>query len=405
MTTLILKRGRAKPFFYGHPWVFSGSVERVDGQPADGDLVAVLDHNGNFIAKGFYNGRSQIRARLITWDADEEIDGAFFERRLRAAVALREDVLRLPREGEAPAEPRLGGTDAYRLVYSEGDGLPGLIIDRYADWLIVQILSIGFARRKDELIAALARVCPGKSIFERSDTDVYDKEGIEPHVGVLAGAEPPPLIPVTVHGVRFLVDVRRGQKTGLFLDQRENYRAILPYVRGRRVLDCFAYTGAFALFAKTLGGAKSVLAIELSEDALKLAIKNAAANEATVEFCQGDVFGELRRLRAEEQRFGMVILDPPKFARSAADVDNALRGYKDINLVAMQLLESGGILVTCSCSQHVDDLLFQSVLNDAANDVGREVQVLDRRSQSPDHPVAVSCPESRYLKCLLCRVL
>jgi len=394
MSAVTLKRGRAKPFFYGHPWVFSGSVERVDGQPADGDLVAVLDHNGNFIAKGFYNGRSQIRARLVTWNADEDIDGAFFERRLRAAVALREDVLRLPAE-----------TDAYRLVYSEGDGLPGLIIDRYADWLIVQVLSIGFARRKDELVAALARVCPGKSIFERSDTDVYDKEGIEPYVGVLTGAEPPPLIPVTLHGVRLVADVRRGQKTGLFLDQRENYRAILPYARGKRVLDCFAYTGAFALFAKTLGGAKSVLAIELSDDALKLAFKNAAANEATIQFCQGDVFGELRRLRAEEQRFGMIILDPPKFARSAADVDNALRGYKDINLVAMQLLESGGILVTCSCSQHVDDMLFESTLNDAANDVGREVQVLERRSQSPDHPVAVSCPESRYLKCLLCRVL
>ena len=394
MASVFLRRGRARPFFFGHPWVFSGSVEHVQGEPADGDLVSVLDHAGTFVARGFYNRRSQIRVRLIAWNPDEVIDGAFFERRLRAAVSLRDDILRLPAHA-----------DAYRVAYSEADGLPGLIVDRYADWLVVQVLSIGIARRKDALIAALARACPGKSIFERSDTDIHDKEGIEPHVGVLGGSEPPSLIADNLHGVRLYADVRAGQKTGLFLDHRENYRAILPYARGRRVLDCFCYTGAFAIFAKAQGGAAGLLAIDMSEDALAIARQNARLNEADVDFRQGDVFGELRRLRAEEQRFGMILLDPPKFARSTADVEKALRGYKDINLVAMQCLERGGILVTCSCSQHVDEPTFEAMLNEAANDVGREVQVLERRGQAPDHPVAVSCPESRYLKCLICRVL
>jgi 23S rRNA (cytosine1962-C5)-methyltransferase len=395
MSAVYLKRGRARPFYFGHPWVFSGSVARVEGAPADGDLVDVLDDIGSFVAKGFYNGRSQIRARLITWNPDEAADATLFERRLRLAVALREELLRLP-----------GQTDAYRLVYSEADGLPGLIVDRYGDWLVLQILSMGLARRKEMIVEAIGRVCPGKAIFERSDSDVAEKEGIEPRVGPLAGPEPPELVAVTMHGIRLNADLRRGQKTGLFLDHRENYQAIVPYAAGRRVLDCFCYTGGFAIFAKALGKAAEVTAVELSESALALARQNAELNGAgDIEFCQGNAFGELRRLRAEERRFDLVILDPPKFARSAPDVEKALRGYKDINLVAMQCLESGGILVTCSCSQHVDEATFEAVLNEAANDVGREVQVLERRGQAADHPVSVSCPESRYLKCLLCRVL
>ncbi len=413
MSTVFLKRGRAKPFFYGHPWVFSGSVARFEGTPEDGELVTVVDDRGQFVAKGFYNGRSHIRDRLATWNPDEAVDAAYFERRLRLAVELREKTLGLPAH-----------TDAYSLVYSEGDGLPGLIVDRYADWLVVQILSYGFATRKADIVAALRSVCPNRAIFERSDSDVAEKEGIEPAVGSLAGAEPPEHVPVTIHGIRMLVDLRHGQKTGLFLDQRDNYRAIAALAEGRRVLDCFAYTGAFALFARVLGHAASVLAIEMSEPALTLAQRNAELNGLTsllhssthppihpsnhppdIEFRQGDVFVELRRLRDAAQTFGLVILDPPKFARSTGDVPNALRGYKDINLLAMHLLEPGGILATCSCSQHVDDAMFVAMLNDAAYDTGREVQVLDRRSQGPDHPVSVTCPESRYLKCYLCRVL
>lgn len=395
MSTVILKRGRAKPFFYGHPWVFSGSVARFEGTPADGEVVTVADDRGNFVAKGFYNGRSQIRVRLATWNPEEAIDAEYFERRLRLAAALREHTLGLPAH-----------TDAYRLVYSEGDGLPGLIVDRYADWLVVQMLSFGLAVRRAEILAALRRVCPTRAVFERSDTDVAEKEGLEPAVGALAGPEPPEAVPVTIHGLRLLADLRRGQKTGLFLDQRENWRAIVPFAEGRRVLDCFAYTGAFALFASVLGKAASVLAIEMSDAALALARRNAELNgAANIEFCQGNVFGELRRLRAEGQTFGLIILDPPKFARATGDIESALRGYKDINLIAMQLLEPGGILATCSCSQHVDDAMFVGMLNDAAFDTSREVQVLERRSQAADHPVSVTCPESRYLKCYLCRVL
>jgi len=395
MSTVHLRRGRAKPFYYGHPWVFSGSVARVEGRPANGDLVEVVDDRGNFVARGLYNGRSQIRARLLTWDPGEAIDAAFFERRLRLAVALRQDVLRLPDD-----------TEAYRLVYSEGDGLPGVIVDRYGDWLVLQLLSLGMALRKDLLVEALGRVCPGRAIFERSDSDVHELEGIEPRVGPLVGAEPPDLLPIAMHGVRLLVDLRGGQKTGLFLDHRDNYRAFLPYARGRRVLDCFCYAGAFGIFARARGGADEVVAIDLSEPALAFARRNAELNGlGGFTFVAGNVFGEMRRLRAEEQRFGLVILDPPKFARSTADVEKALRGYKDINLVAMQLLEPGGILVTCSCSQHVGEPTFEAMLNEAANDVGRDVQVIERRSQAADHPVAVSCPESRYLKCFICRVL
>lgn len=395
MHSVILKRGRAKPFFYGHPWVFSGSVAAVHGAPAPGDLVTVLDDRGTFVAKGFFNPRSQIRVRLATWDPDEAVDEGYFERRLRLAADLRERVLALPAH-----------TDAYRIVHSEGDGLPGLIVDRYGDWLAVQFLALGLALRKPQVLAALSRVFPTRHVFERSDSDVADKEGLEPNVGPLAGPEPPELLPVTVHGIRLLADLRHGQKTGLFLDQRENYRAILPFAEGRRVLDCFAYTGAFSLFCRVLGRAAGILAIEMSQPALAIAGRNAELNAAQdIEWRQGDVFAELRRLRDAGQSFGLIVLDPPKFARSVADISNALRGYKDINLLAMRLLEPGGILATCSCSQHVDDAAFAAMLSDAAYDTAREVQVIERRSQPPDHPVSVTCPESRYLKCYICRVL
>jgi len=395
MATVHLRHNRAKPFFFGHPWVFSGSVGRVEGTPADGDVVTVVDDRGHFVARGFYNRRSQIRVRLLTWDEEEELGRGFFERRLRAAVALRHELLGLPAD-----------TEAYRLVYSEGDGLPGLIVDRYAGWLVVQFLSLGLALRRDMVVEALARACPELAIFERSDTDVAALEGIEPRVGTLWGAEPPETLVVTIHGVRFEVDIRGGQKTGLFLDHRDNYRAVLPYARGRRVLDAFCHSGGFGLFAAVRGNASEVVAIDMSEGALALARRNAELNGATgFTFAQGNVFGELRRLRAEEQRFGMIVLDPPKFARSARDVEKASRGYKDINLVAMQVLEPGGILVSCSCSQHVDEAAFTAILNDAATDVGRDVQILERRGQAADHPVAASCPESRYLKCFISRVL
>jgi len=396
MTIVHLKRGRAKPFYYGHPWIFSGSIARVEGQrPNDGDIVFVVDDKGDFVAKGIYNGQSQIRVRLLSWTPEEVIDGAFFEARLRHAVALREDTLRLPER-----------TEAYRLVHSEGDGLSGLIVDRYGDWLVVEFHALGLAQRKGEIIGALKRVCPGRSLYERSDTDICQKEGVDPHVGVLFGEAPPSPLIVTLEGVRLEIDLAGGQKTGMFLDQRENYRAVAAYAEGRSVLDCFCYGGAFALFARCQGGAESAMAIDQSRDALALARRNAHLNRVgDIELVRGNVFSELRQLRTEERTFGMVVLDPPKFVRSTGDLKKGLRGYKDINLVAMQCLESGGVLVTCSCSQHVDDATFEGMLNDAANDVGREVQVLERRSQSPDHPVAVSCPETRYLKCYICRVL
>jgi len=389
-----LKRGRAKPFFFGHPWVFSGSVAEVEGNPRDGDLVDLLDHKGQFIARGFYNSRSQIRVRLLCWNPEEAIDESLFRGRLAAAFDLRHALLALPAH-----------TEAYRLVNSEGDGLPGLVVDRYGQWLVAQFLSLGMARWKEAIASTLSDLSGGLNVLERSDSDVHALEGIEPRVGPLVGDPPPPTLEVKVHGVRFIVDLWGGQKTGLFLDHRENYLAVQPYCTGRRVLDCFAYSGGFGLFAAR-GGAESVVAVETSQAAQELARRNAQANRlGNITWREGNVFGELRALRAEGERFGLVVLDPPKFARSAADLPKALRGYRDINLVAMQCLEEGGVLVSCSCSQHLDEATLEAMLNDAAGDVGREVQVLERRSQGRDHPVAASCPEGRYLKCFICRVL
>ena len=392
--TLFIKPRRAKPFFMRHPWVFSGAVGRIEGTPAKGDVIAVADAEGRFIGRGLFNPDSQIIVRLVSWKPEEAVDDALWRARIDAAIRLRRDVLRLP-----------DSTNAYRLIFSESDGLPGLIVDRYADWLVAQFLTAGMAKRADAILDLLMERAAPKGIYCRADEEAGEKESMELRRGIARGQAPEGPVEIASDGLKFLVDLAGGQKTGFFLDQRENRLAAARWVKGRTVLDAFCYTGAFAIAASRLGGAARVTAVDRSEAALALARKNLDLNGVmNVEVRPGQVADELRELRKAGRRFGAVILDPPKFARGGQGVERALRAYRDINLLAMHLLEEDGILVTCSCSGHVGEGDFLMMLNEAASEAGVSAQILERRSQSADHPVIVSCPETLYLKCFILRI-
>jgi 23S rRNA (cytosine1962-C5)-methyltransferase len=387
-STVVLKRGREKPVRNRHPWVFSGAIARLEGDPQDGDLVRVVDSRGNYLATGYLNRRSQIVVRLLTWD-DEEIDEHFWRQRLERAVHVR---------GPRPPE------GASRLVYAESDRLPGLVVDAYGPWLVMQCLTLGMARRRDEMAALLAEIAEPEGIYARDDADVRLHEGLPLEAGLLWGADPPERVEIVEHGHRFLVDVRQGHKTGFYLDQRQNRLRAAAHCAGAQVLNAFAYTGAFGVYAAA-AGAKAVTNIDSSAQVLAFAADNVALNELKPqEMVVGDVFQVLRRYRDEGRRFDLIVLDPPKFASSQAEVMAATRGYKDINLLALQLLRAGGFLVTFSCSGRVSADLFQKVVFGASVDAGRHVQILERLAQAPDHPVLLTFPESAYLKGLLCRV-
>ncbi|MGC8839415.1 MAG: class I SAM-dependent rRNA methyltransferase [Anaerolineae bacterium] len=391
---VILRPGREKSVLRRHPWVFSGAVARIEGRPADGDVVDVLADDGTFLARGMLNRRSQIVVRLLTWTPEEEIDEGFWRRRLQVALRGRASLLAAER-------------GACRLVHAESDGLPGLVVDRYGPFLVVQFLALGVDRRRDLLVNALVDLLRPQGIYERDDEPVRGKEGLPQTTGTLWGEAPPELLEIEEGGLRFWVDLREGHKTGFYLDQRENRAKLLRYAAGREVLNAFAYTGGFGLYALQ-GGAAHVVNVDASERALDLARRNFALNgwgEGKAEFVVGDVFQVLRRLRDEGRRFGLIVLDPPKFARSAADVPAATRGYKDINLLAFQLLEEDGVLFTFSCSGAVSGDLFQKVVFGASLDAGQEAQVLERLTQASDHPVLLSFPEGEYLKGLVCRVV
>ncbi len=390
MPTLILKPQREKALLRRHPWVFSGAVAEVKGNPAPGDTVVIADHRGQFLAWGAYSPTSRIRARVWAWQEGDVIGADFFRRRVRAAVARRAAWL-------GP------DTDAYRLVFAEADGLPGVIADRYGDTVVVQFLSAGAEAWREAITDTLVEATGAARVYERSDAEVRRLEGLSPRVGVLRGDEPPARIRIAENGKAFWVDVRHGHKTGFYLDQRENRAWVGAHARGKRVLNAFAYTGGFAVYALA-GGAANVLSVDTSADALALARENVALNSLPAEradFLQGDVFQVLRDFRAQQRRFDMIILDPPKFAPTAAQVPKAARGYKDINRLAMLLLEPGGLLVTFSCSGGLDAALFQKIVADAAVDAGVEARIVARLAQGPDHPVALNYPESAYLKGLV----
>jgi 23S rRNA (cytosine1962-C5)-methyltransferase len=359
-----------------------------------GETVDVFSVSGNWLARGAYSPHSQIRVRIWTFDPAEEINPAFFGNRLQRALHLREQLF---------AERSV---TAYRIVNSESDGFPGLIVDRYSDFLICQLLSAGEGFWKAEIVTQLQHIFSCAGIYERSDLEIRNKEGLKPTKSVLWGELPPKLITISEGELCFLADVQNGHKTGFYLDQRENRIAVTEFSKGKHVLNCFAYTGGFALWVLK-GGAEHVVNIESSAALLELAQKNIGLNgidSTKIENIEGDVFQLLRKFSDEGREFDLIILDPPKFAESASQVQKASRGYKDINLLTFKLLKSGGILFTFSCSGHIFPELFQKIVADAALNAGRDAQVIRYLSRAADHPITLNFPEGRYLKGLVCRI-
>lgn len=393
MQTIHLNRDRASSLLRRHPWVFSGAIARVTGQPVSGETVRIVDAAGAPLAVAAYSPSSQIRARVWSFDADETVDAQFLARRLEAAVARRRALL---------MDPLRTGC---RLVYGESDGLPGLIVDRYGDFLVCQFLFAGVERWKDDIVAILRQLVPCVGIYERSEAAVRAREGLPATQGVLWGDEPPALLEINEQGRRFGINIVHGHKTGFYLDQYDNRSLVARLARGR-VLNCFAYTGGFGI-AALQGGASHVLNIDSSAPSLELAAGNFQRNGFAPEHydnLNGNAFELLRQFRHEERRFDMVILDPPKFAETKVQFKRAARAYKDIALQGASLLEKGGLLVTFSCSGAIDLSLFQKITADAVLDAGRQGQILHYLHQGEDHPVGLAFPESLYLKGLVCRV-
>lgn len=392
---LTLKTGRDKPVRNRHPWVFSGAIAHSSGQAEPGDLVTVVGENGRFLATAYYNPHSQIQARILSWDEDEAIDDAFWRGRIRRALAGQRALALEP------------ATTAYRLINAEADGLPGLIVDRYGDYLVMQCLTLGIDRRKELLARLLAEETGVAGIVERSDASARGKEGLTAVTGLLLGDPPPNPLLIRENGLEFAVDLLGGQKTGFYLDQRVNRAAVCTanHVAGKEILNVFAYTGGFAVYAAA-NGAGPITNIDSSLEALELAEKNVlrVGERPLDEYLLGDAFMILRDFRDNGRQFDMVILDPPKFAHSQRDLERAARGYKDLNWLALRLLRPGGLLATFSCSGLISADLFQKILFGAAVDAGREVQILQPLAQAPDHPILLTFPESAYLKGLLCRV-
>ena len=393
-----LNPGREKPVQQRHPWVFSGAIAQLPTGTPDGEIVDVVDGRGEWLARGYLNRTSQIQVRILTWDRRETVDASFWRARLGAAVARRRHLL---------AQAR---TNACRLVNGESDFLPGLIVDRYADHLILQAGTLGIDRHKQTIADLLLELAGAASVSERSDTAARRLEGLGEAHGLLAGSPPPDTVEIAEGDLRFVVELAGGQKTGFYMDQRANRAAVAAYCAGATVLNGFSYTGAFAVSALA-AGAVHVTNIDSSMDALELAEVNLRRNgfdpDVVTENLAGDIFQVLRDWRAEPaaHSFDVVILDPPKFAQSKQQVERALRGYKDINLLAFHLVKPGGILATFSCSGLVSADLFQKVVFGAAVDAGRTVQILEWRRQDADHPVAITFPEGEYLKGLICRVI
>lgn len=369
----------------GHLWVYRSDVRSAEAEP--GAVVRVTDETGNFVGRAFFSSRSQITLRLLTRD-DVAINRDFLAARIRSAIEYRKRVA--------------ADTEAYRLIYGESDLLPSLIVDRYAEWLVIQTLSQGTDRHKDEIVSILQERLSPRGILERNDPRVRELEGLERRSSVLYGTVPEE-VTATQNGIRFLYDLRTGQKTGGFLDQRENHRAAREYASGD-VLDCFSYHGGFALTVAQ--NASQVEAIDLSGPAIDIARRNQELNAVeNVRFLEGNSFDLLKSYDSSGCMFDAVILDPPAFAKNRESVAAASRGYKEINLRALKIIRPGGFLITCSCSYHISEALFLQLVAEAANDAGRSVQIVERRTQGRDHPILLTMPETHYLKCFIIRCL
>ena len=397
MTAAIyLVKGREKSVKRKHPWIFSRGINKVEGEPVLGETVDVFTHDGKWLAKAAYSPESQIRARIWSFEK-QDINKAFFVKRFKDAQLLREDVI------------ERDGLTGYRLLAAESDGLPGVTIDRYQNFFVCQLLSAGAEYNKQAIVDALVECFPDCNVYERSDVAVRKKEGLKETTGVLHGEEPPKSLVIEENGVKISVDIVGGHKTGFYLDQRDSRQQAMKYMKDKEVLNCFSYTGGFGLYALK-GGAKRVINADVSQPALDTAKFNAELNEFDISkkravFLNADVFKLLREYRDQGTKFDVVIMDPPKFAESKAQLNGACRGYKDINMLAMQILKPGGTLLTYSCSGLMDQVLFQKIIADAAVDANRQVKFVERFEQAADHPTDTAYPEGFYLKGFACKVL
>lgn len=390
---VILKAKRARPFFGMHPWVYAGAIDAVEGEPQDGAAVDLVSHASNFVARGLYNSQSKIRVRLYSWSSEVALDADFFRRQLESAIRLRRDILRL-----------MGPGQACRLVFSEADGLSGLTIDQFDRWLVVQFTSLALAQRRELFADLLTELLQPEGIYLRTERGIGSLEGLELHDGLLRGSVPAEPIEIQEFGLRIQVHLTEGQKTGYYLDQRVNRQVVAHLAQGRRMLDAFCYSGGFGLHAARQG-ATAVLGIDGSEPALQLAQANANLNGLTnIAFEKADVFDCLDQLVRAGEKFGVVVLDPPKFARSKSAVDEAMRGYRRLLVQAFKLLEPDGILAMCCCSGLITRDMLHELLAQEASQVRRALQILESRGAAADHPVSALCPETNYLKCVLCRV-
>jgi 23S rRNA (cytosine1962-C5)-methyltransferase len=389
---VVLKPRRAQPFLARHPWVYAAAIERIEGNPGDGDVVDLVTEKG-FVARGILNHNSLLRVRLYTWDANQPLDREFWKTRIEDAVAMRRQI------GMA------GEREGARLVYSEADGLSGLVVDWFAGHVAAQLNSRAMADRWPMLAELLVETLNPESVTFRIDKAIAAEEGIEPQHGLAHGVLPEAPVVIEEHGLKYQVDLLGGQKTGFYLDQRENRLAAARYVCARRVLDLFCYTGGFGLAAAKIGGAREVLGVDSSKKAIAAARANAASNEiANVRFCTGEAFEVLESLASQGERFEAIVLDPPKFTRTRKGAAAALQAYHRLNRRAIELLSPGGILVTCSCSGGVLRNDFLQMLSGVAQKSARNLQILEQRGASPDHPVGATCLETDYLKCFICRV-
>jgi len=390
----VVKTGREKSILKKHPWVYSGAIQEVEGHPEGGEIVDLVDRNGEFLARGAYSPQSKIRVRIWTWNPEQAIDHHFIHEVLETSIVNRKNL------------PTLSCTNACRLVNAESDRFPGLIVDQYDNILVMQCLSYGVEVWRDVIADSLITLTNSTGIYERSDADVRVLEGLQKRNEVIRGVVPNSEIIIEENSLKYLVDVKGGQKTGFFLDQRQNRHVIRELVKDKDVLDCFCYTGGFSISALA-GGARSVVGVDASNDALAIAKKNVDLNhfdQKRVDWIQDDVFVFLRGMRDRNRKFDLIILDPPKFASSVSQVEKAARGYKDINLLAMKLLKPGGYLITFSCSGSVTQDLFRKIVAGAASDAGVDAQIIAQLHQAEDHPILLSFPEGEYLKGLIVKV-
>ena len=394
MTIIKLKKNRQRSLERKHPWVFSGAIDSIKDPSKNGETVKVVSVDGKFLGWGAYSAKSQISVRIWSFDENEKIDTEFFKRQFEQAIELRTQIIDTK------------NSNAYRLVNSESDGLPVLIVDKYTDYLVCQFLSAGAEFWKDEIVKLLSSLLNPTGVYERSDLDVREKEGLIPARGVLFGKEPSDLVEIIENRNKFFVDIKNGHKTGFYLDQRDNRNLLGNFSSGKEILNCFSFSGGFSVYALK-SGADKVINVDSSIDALELAEKNLILNgivSSKYENINDDIFKYLRKLRDANKQFDIIILDPPKFAESVSQIEKASRGYKDINLLAIKLLKKGGVLFTFSCSGHITSELFNKIIADAALDSGRKVSIVKYLTQSPDHTVLTNFPEGLYLKGLVCKV-